>query len=166
MANMPMQGHLPLSWTSVCAPMCLLTPSDSPSTKMMEHQSFARQELKAGFRFTKALVPITVCKNICGCPLSNCFREPSPWGCGAVTIWMREKHEWDFKLLIWNTWQKYTSKLQLRDVNPPAPLKGSHVSLAVERPLSLTISLCMHKETHAYATRLNKSRVLNWGLRY
>lgn len=33
----------------------------------------------------------------------------------------------------------------LREVNPPAPFKGSHVSLAVERPLSLTISLLIDK---------------------
>lgn len=91
MANMPMQEHLLLSWTSVWAPVCLLPPSDSPSAQMMVHEPGAE-----GW--------IQLCQGCCAhdsvrehlwVPSGQLFqgcREPQIHGCGAATTWMREKH--------------------------------------------------------------------------
>ena len=69
-----------------------------PSTQMMEHKSLISLWLKARFGFAKAGVPMSACKNICECPLGNCFRgagsqnyrvmelSPSEW---RKNVWMR-----------------------------------------------------------------------------
>lgn len=139
MASRPVQGHLPVSWISVWAPVCLLTPSNSPSTQMMEHQSFARQRLKAGFSFTKASVPITVCKNIPGWSLGNCFRGSGKHriqGCGAVTVWMSEILSFSAETRGKSKPQNYGSKKWTF-----LHLSRAPVSLSVEWPLPLTASL-------------------------